>query len=54
MRPALRSTSSRWAPGRRAFQKFRYDPDGVFSGERHDEYGFVGGECLVLAWNQGP
>jgi hypothetical protein len=43
-----------WLLRAMAFQKFRYDPDEVFSADKHDEYGFAGGECLVLAWNEGP
>lgn len=31
-----------------AFQKFGYDPDGVFSTDPHDQYGFVGAKCSVL------
>jgi hypothetical protein len=31
-----------------AFQKFGYDPDGVFSADPRDQYGFVGTKCIVL------
>jgi hypothetical protein len=31
-----------------AFQRFGYDPDGVFSGEPHDAYGFVASGCQVI------
>ena len=31
-----------------AFQRLGYDPDGVFSGEPHDAYGFVGSGCQVM------
>jgi hypothetical protein len=31
-----------------AFRTFGYDPDGPFSTDPHDQYGFVGAKCSVL------
>jgi hypothetical protein len=31
-----------------SFQKFGYDPDGVFSNNAHDVYGFVGKGCTLI------
>ncbi len=42
-----------WLLRAMAFQKFDYDPDGVFSTEPHDEKGFVGKSCLVVPGTEG-
>jgi hypothetical protein len=39
-----------WLLRAQAFQRFGYDPDGVFSDQPHDPYGFGGAAgCLVVA-----
>ena len=37
-----------WLLRSKAFQRFGYDPDGVFSVAVHDRYGFVGSGCFVV------
>lgn len=37
-----------WLLRAMSFQKFGYDPDAVFSHEQHDQYGFVGKDCIVI------
>lgn len=37
-----------WLLRAEAFLRFNYDPDGVFSAETHDEFGFVGNGCKVI------